>query len=460
MHITKRYAKYALLVITLANFLSYCDRQIVSALEIELSHAFNLTEVQFGGLWTWFTVGYMVFAPIVGFLADRAVRTKIFAVCIFLWSLATIGSGLAQSRVELSAARFFIGIGEAGCLVIGPSLIADFFDKKRRGWALSWFFLALPLGGTAGYLLAAGIVTHPHPARHHREGQAITHVGPAASTNADGGADDNATGPALEEDTRIPGVPDWRLAFFVAGIPGIAVGALVWWMMDPPRGGEKTPLHDHMRGFRGYLGLFRNRTLVLIILAQAAAVIIIVPLLHFGVRFFEIKHQMKKLEATLSLGMIALVAGSLGTWASGVLGDRLAKSVRGAYALLAGIAFLFGMPWLLLGFTTKPKWLVLPALTIGAFCYFFCMPAVNTQIANTVSAKQRGMAFALAVFVLHLLGDMSAPLAFGEASRYLGRQTAFVAFSFSMVAAGLLCLAAWWTADADELRAQAEDQAG
>jgi MFS family permease len=152
--------------------------------------------------------------------------------------------------------------------------------------------------------------------------------------------------------------------------------------------------------------------------------------------------------------------------------------MRGAYALLAGFAFLFGMPFLLLGFTTSAntKWLVLPALTIGAFCYFFCMPAVNTQIANSVTAKQRGMAFALAVFILHLLGDSLAPILFGEASHFLaekvapmldikvpphvwGRQTAFVIFSFSMALAGICCLlAAFRTAERDELQAELENQ--
>jgi predicted MFS family arabinose efflux permease len=426
MSITKGYAKYALFVITFANFLSYCDRQIVSALEKELTQAYGLTEVQFGELWTAFTIGYMVFAPIVGYLADHTTRTKILAGCIFLWSLATIASGVAPNKSALLAARFFIGIGEAGCLVIGPALISDFFDKEHRGRALARFFLGLPLGGTAGYLL---------PAR----------------------------------------IPDWHFAFFVAGVPGLIVALLVWWMIDPPRGGEETLSHEHIHGIKPYRDLLKNRTLLLIILAQAFAVIIIVPLLHFGVRFFELKHKMTKQEATLSLGLMALAAGFLGTWLSGVLGDKLAKRMRGAYALLAGVAFIFGMPWLLLGFTTSPKWLVLPALTIGAFHYFFCMPAVNTQIANCVTAKQRGMAFALAVFILHLLGDSLAPILFGEASHFLaervapmldikvpphvwGRQTAFVIFSFSMALAGTCCLLAFRTAERDEVRAELENQ--
>src|SRR5262245_11705320 len=156
MTITKRYAIYALIVIFFANFLSYLDRQVVSGLEKQLKApvvegGMGLTKGEFGALWTAFTIGYMVFAPVVGFLTDRTRRTWVFAVCVFLWSLATLWSGWATTKLELFSARFFIGIGEAGCLVIGPTLIADYFAKQARGRALSVFFLGLPLGGTAGY---------------------------------------------------------------------------------------------------------------------------------------------------------------------------------------------------------------------------------------------------------------------------------------------------------------------
>lgn len=406
---SRRQLYYSLGIIFSANFFSYLDRQIVSALETELSTAFGLNETTFGGLWTAFTVGYMVFAPVVGFLTDRYSRPRIFAVCVFLWSLATIGSGLAPDKTVLFAMRFFIGIGEAGCLVIGPTLIADYFSKEARGRALSIFFLGLPLGGTAGYVVG-GMVTK--------------HFG------------------------------GWQNAFYVAGLPGFLIAALVWTLHDPPRGGVVEGAHAHgsIRGFRPYLDLLKNRTLLFIILAQAFAVIFLVPLLHFGVKFFEAKHHMGKDEASLTLGVIALVAGGLGNSLSGVLGDRLARKVKGAYALLAAIAFGAGLPFLLLGFTATSKFVFLPALTLGAFCYFLCMPAVNTQIANVVSPQQRAMAYALAVFILHLLGDTTAPLLFGHFSQSWGRQTTFIIFSFSLLLASASCVVAVRSAARDEAR--------
>jgi MFS transporter, Spinster family, sphingosine-1-phosphate transporter len=405
--VTKRYLGYALAVIFIANFFSYLDRQIVSALKTELQTLYKLDNKGFGLLWTMFTVGYMVFAPIVGFLTDRYRRTRIFAVCVFLWSLATIGSGYAPNKQLLFAMRFFIGIGEAGCLVIGPTLLSDFFPKESRGKALAVFFLGLPLGGTAGYLV----------------------------------------GGELHENIKT--------AFLVAGLPGFAIAALIWFLVDPPRGGEGAGHHAPIKGIRPYVDLFRNKTLILIIIAQACAVTFLVPLLHFGVGFFVEERNIPTKEATRLLGIIALVAGAAGNLLSGWLGDRFArKGIKGSYAILAGIAFIAGLPFLLVGFTAHAKWIFLPSLGAGAFCYFLCMPAVNTQIANAVSAQQRAMAYALAVFILHLLGDTSAPYLFGAAVDALhNTQKAFFIFSWSLLLAGCCCLLAARFAARDQDRA-------
>src|SRR4051794_15533608 len=132
----RRYAAlWALGVIFAANFLNYLDRQLVSALEDPLRDYFGLSGREFGLLWTLFTVGYMVCAVPVGLLADRSSRTRLFAACIVVWSVATLASGLAPSKPVLYAARVLIGVGEAGCLVVGPALISDLFAREARGRA-------------------------------------------------------------------------------------------------------------------------------------------------------------------------------------------------------------------------------------------------------------------------------------------------------------------------------------
>jgi MFS family permease len=408
----RRAALWALGIIFAANFLNYLDRQLVSALEEPLRIDLGLRRREFGLLWTLFTIGYMLCAVPIGFLADRFSRTKLFAFCIVVWSVATIASGLAESKWVLYVARVFIGVGEAGCLVIGPSLLSDLFEPKRRGRVLSVFFLALPLGGTAAFILAGLLL--------------------------DWG---------------------WRNLFFLAGAPGFAVAFLIFFLADPPRGASEGAHHGMASGgLKQYLDLLKTRTLLLIILAQAAAVLFLVPMIHFGVQFFVDSRGMDKKAARVSLGLMALVAGVLGNGLSGILGDKLAKRWKGAYALLAGISFLAGWPCLLIGFYADSSAIFLPALTLGCFFYFLCMPAVNTQIANVASPAQRATAWALAVFILHLLGDMLAPWLFGFAidadGLGLERSLAFAIFSIGLIVAGLCCLLAAVTAKADTERVE------
>ncbi|HUR37893.1 MAG TPA: MFS transporter, partial [Planctomycetota bacterium] len=90
---TKNYLRYALAVIFFANFLSYLDRQVVSTMEKQLTEDLRITATEFGYIGSAFTIGYMVFAPIVGFLIARYRRPAIFALCVLVWSLATVGSG-------------------------------------------------------------------------------------------------------------------------------------------------------------------------------------------------------------------------------------------------------------------------------------------------------------------------------------------------------------------------------
>ena len=136
--------------------------------------------------------------------------------------------------------------------------------------------------------------------------------------------------------------------------------------------------------------------------------------------------------------------------------------------MLAAIGYLAGLPCFYFGFISQDKTVYLTMLTLGAFFIFMCMPAVNTQIANSVNPKQRATAWALAVFILHLLGDTVAPVAFGAVSQNLsaslgseglGRQQAFLYFAFALVPASLCCFVAAGTAKKDIAKVQAEIEA-
>jgi MFS family permease len=409
---SQRAALWALIVIFTANFFNYLDRQLVSAVERQISAGLVLEEWEFGLLWTLFTVGYMVCALPIGYLADRFSRPRLFALCVAIWSVATLATGMATWKPILFGSRVFIGIGEAGCLVIGPSLISDLFARHNRGRALSLFYLGMPLGGTAAFILAAVLFYFDR---------------------------------------------SWRELFYLAGAPGFIIALLIWLLPDPGRGASEADaaLGQHGAvpgGLADYVQLLRNRTLILIILAQAAAVTILVPLIHFGKKYFMDRHALSEQRASMVL-LLVMAAGAVGNSVSGLIGDRLARRYKGAYALLAGVGFLAAWPCLVVGLSSEAASIYLPALAVGSFFCFLCMPAVNTQIANVVNPAQRGAAWALAVFILHLLGDTLAPPVFGAVSKEMSRQVAFLGFSFALVPAILFCFVAAVTARGDTARA-------
>lgn len=403
----RRAAIFALGVIFFANFLSYLDRTLVSALETPLTEAFKLSAKGHGWLWALFTFGYMVFAMPIGMLADRRNRPRILALCVVIWSLATITSGWAPSSQVLYVSRFFIGVGEAGCLIIGQALIADYFRKEVRGRALSFFHAAVPLGGTCAFIMAG------------------------------------AFGKVL----------DWRELFYIAGAPGFLVAALILLLVDPPRGGDQA--HKAARtGFKAYVELLKTRTLLFVIFGQAFAMLILICLIHFGVKFFTDVRHMKPEQAKIYFGVMALISGAVGSAVGGAFGDWLAKRVRGGYALLAGLSYLAALPLLLIGFHVSERWISFSALTAGSFCLFLCMPVLNAQIANVTHPDQRGAAWALAIFILHLFGDTFNPPLFGAVSDTYGRLNAYTWFSFSLIPAGVCCLIASRCAGRDMDRLQ------
>src|SRR6185295_7992619 len=175
----------------------------------------GISATEFGYIGSAFTVGYMVFAPIVGFLIARHRRPRIFALCVLVWSLATVGSGLAPNKWMLYGTRFFIGVGEAGCLVIGPTLLSDYFTKEVRGRVLSLFFLALPLGGATGYIAGA----------------------------------------------KITAALNWHWAFWIAGAPGFLVAVLIFLLVDPKPSDEPAESHHPpVKGIKPYFDLLQNKT--------------------------------------------------------------------------------------------------------------------------------------------------------------------------------------------------------
>src|SRR5215831_8370237 len=84
-----RYSSYALVVLTLLNFLNYIDRQVLPAVGPIMQRDLGLTDTEFGAMEAALLLSFTVLAPLFGWLGDRYSRTRLMAGAAVVWSLAT-----------------------------------------------------------------------------------------------------------------------------------------------------------------------------------------------------------------------------------------------------------------------------------------------------------------------------------------------------------------------------------
>ena len=373
----RRASTLSLAVLSGINLLNYLDRYVVSAVLPELKRApLGLDDFQLGTLMSGFLIVYMLAAPLFGRLGDRGSRTRPIAIGVFLWSLATGLTGLARNYLQLLGARAAVGIGEAAYGTIAPSLLADHFPLRTRGRAFALFNMAIPVGAALGYIVG-GLVE--------------AHYG-------------------------------WRAAFFVAGVPGVALALWVWRLPDPPRGAQDEPSGAATApaapagSWRVYVKLLRQRAYLLTVLGYAAYTFALGGMAFWMPTFLERVRGVPGVTATAGFGEIVVVTGFLGTFAGGWLGDYCLKFSAQAYLWLSGWVTVLAVPATYLALASGTPWVFYGALTAAQLLLFMSTGPINTVIVNLVSPLERACAVALRVFVIHALGDVISPSIIGGIS--------------------------------------------
>ena len=142
------------------NLIDYVDRYVLNAVLPEIQQTFKMSDTQAGLMATYFLVSYSLFSPFMGWAGDRYRRTYLLAFGVGVWSLATVGTALADSAGHIALARGFLGIGEATYGVLAPTLLVDVFHRSSRSRVMSFFSLAIPLGGAIGMTLGGYVAKH------------------------------------------------------------------------------------------------------------------------------------------------------------------------------------------------------------------------------------------------------------------------------------------------------------
>src|SRR5580658_9228670 len=83
-------------------------------------------------------MGLLLGGIIWGVLGDKLGRLKVLFASIILYSLGSIANGLVHSLEQYELARFVTGLGLAGELGAGITLVSELMPRERRGIATSW----------------------------------------------------------------------------------------------------------------------------------------------------------------------------------------------------------------------------------------------------------------------------------------------------------------------------------
>jgi MFS transporter, putative metabolite:H+ symporter len=114
-------------------------------------------------------VGLMIGGIIWGVLGDRIGRMKVLFGSILIYSIGNIANGFIENVQQYNLLRFVTGIGLAGELGAGITLVSELLSKERRGLGTSLvagvgltgcvvaYFISKELGWRTCYFLGGGL---------------------------------------------------------------------------------------------------------------------------------------------------------------------------------------------------------------------------------------------------------------------------------------------------------------
>lgn len=373
----KLYPRTALALLTALNLLNYIDRSVLFAVQPLVQTEFHLTKTQLGYLTSAFLAFYMVAAPFAGPLADRYSRKLIIVLGAFFWSGLTLLTAVTHTYWELLLRHTLVGIGEATFVTIAPSLVADLFPENVRGRIFGIFYLAIPVGTAAGYIVGGKL------------------------------------GPSL----------GWRYPFYVAALPGFLLAIALLFIPEPPRGQYDTQKETPQRGT--LRGLARNPAFLTVTLGMAAGTFSLGGIQVWMPTFLSSARGYSLEAANLMFGKIVVVAGIVASLAGGWIGDWLLPRMKSSYYFVSAVSMGVGVPVMIVGLFSQGRFMM-PAIALAAFLLLLNTSPLNTALVNSVGAHIRATAIAANIFIFHLLGDVPSPTLMGYVADHHSLQAAFI----------------------------------
>lgn len=408
-----RYAWFVVVVLMVLYIFSFVDRMIIALLVAPIKADLNLSDTAIGVL---HGLAFALFYTFVGVflarLADTWSRTKLIAIGVFVWGLATAASGLAGGFMTLFLARVIVGMGEATLSPAAYSMISDYFRPEQRGRAMSVYTSGIYFGVGAALIFGSLVI---------------------GLVSGDGAI----SIPLIGESAP------WRLVFIAVGLPGLVLAAFVLLFVREPQRREVGDAAPTFAAFRAYF--LARRTLYLshffgfsFLVMYGYALSAWTPTLLARV------HGMTAGEASMKLGVVILLAAPAGVMFGSVMAQRLRQKFGRACTLrvgmLASVAAI--VPAITYPVMTSP---LLVLLLIGVTQFFISLPfGVAPAALHEVTPNQyRGQIIALYLFVINLIGLGMGPILVGAMTDHVFRDELLINYSMLVLGAIFLPLSAF-----------------
>jgi EmrB/QacA subfamily drug resistance transporter len=397
-----------MLALTLASL----DQNIVStALPRIVSDLGGLAHLSW--IVTAFLVTSTISTPLYGKLSDMYGRKPLFFTAITIFLVGSVVCGLAQTMFQLIVFRALQGLGAGGLITLAQTTVGDLIVPRERGKyqglfgavfatcsvagpllggiitdALSWrwiFYVNLPVGGAALFLIAVGLRHHSSVVKHR-----IDYTGAAFLTGGTvslllflswGG-------------TAYPWLSPVILV--LAAVASLFYGLLV----RQERRAAEPILPPH---------LFANRVFVIGVTVIGLNAMALFGSLVFLPLFFQVVLGASASRAGL---MMAPMMG--GVIVASVTGGRLVSrfgryKIFPVIGLLVGTSSFLALAWC--AFTSAPTALIESSLIGLGFGLGFVMPNLTVAIQNSVERGDLGAATSVSAFIRSLGGALGVAIA-------------------------------------------------
>ncbi|HKV05831.1 MAG TPA: MFS transporter [Candidatus Acidoferrales bacterium] len=351
---------YVLAMLTIIYSLNFLDRTVITILIDPIKRDYHLSDKSMGFISGFgFVLMYSILAAPVARWADRSNRRTILTIGFVLWSGMTALAGVARNAVQLTLARFGVGIGEAAGTAPSTSMISDLFPGDKRASAMSIYQLGPVFGGFLGAFIGGWINQYF----------------------------------------------GWHDAFLVAGVPGLLVALLFYFTVkEPMRGRSESQKVDTGqepvgRTLRFMMG---QKSYMLLLLGFCFTTFTQFGFGTWTAPFLGRIRHLNSAQIGTYLGTVRGVAGLVGTLIGGYLSDwaghrdpRWRIYVSAICSMLAGPAVLV--------FLFSPS----PVIALAGFALISAMSPVHVGpiVAVSHSVVKVGMR-AFSTSVLYLISEL------------------------------------------------------